>query len=188
MFRIESRVDGTADAVAVPVDGFTLAAKYPTTQVPSPDVAGSFAGGQTVVAQDIVFTTVAGLRGTVRYAGGTIVTSASVSVSGTYNASPYTRSTTVASDGSFSFKGLPPIALTIAVAIPHPQGTATTGTAAVTLTAGQAQDVVVTMPPTGTVQGTVLSGGGSSVANVTVELAGSDSFQRIATSSTSGLY
>jgi hypothetical protein len=188
LFRIESRIDGTSNAVAVPVSAFRLAAKYPATQVPSPDVAGAFASGQTIAAQDIVFTTVASLGGTVRYASGTVVTSGSVTVSGTYNGSPYARSTTVASDGSFSFKGLPPIALTIAATIPHPQGTATTGTAAVTLTAGQAEDVVVTMPSTGSVQGTVTTGGGVPAAGVSVELAGSGGFARTGTTNTSGAY
>jgi hypothetical protein len=188
LFRIESQIDGTGSAVAAPIDSFTLVANYPGTQVPSPAIVGGFGSGQSTAVQDIVFTTVASLRGTVRYASGTVVTSGSVTVSGTYNASPYARSTTIAADGSFSFNGQPPIALTIAVTIPHPQGTAATGTAAVTLAAGQAQDVVVTMPPVGTVQGTVTTGGGAPAANVMVELAGSGGFGRTATTSTSGAY
>ena len=128
----------------------------------------------------------AALRGVVKRSDGTAVTSGTVTLSGTYNGSNYARTAQHRIGRELLVRGQPAIAVTLTAWVPHPQGTANSGTLAATLSAGQAtQDVTITLPGTGSVTGTVRTGAGTAAANVAVSLSGS-AFSRSMRTDTAG--
>jgi 5-hydroxyisourate hydrolase-like protein (transthyretin family) len=184
-FRIEGVLNGASNSHSVSLEAFSLAAAYPSTNLAAPVVTGAFASGQSLVAQNIVFTTASAVRGHVKRSDGTAVVSGTVTLAGTFNGSNYARSASIGSDGSFSFAGQPPIAVTLTASVPHSQGTANTGTAGATLASAQTQDVTITLPGTGSVAGTVKTGAGTAAADVAVSLSG-NGFSRSMRTDTAG--
>ena len=184
-FRIDGVVNGPSGSFPVSLEAFSLAGIYPGTGIAAPVVTGAFAAGQSLAAQNIVFSTASGIRGVVRRSDGTAVNSGTVTLSGTFNGSYYARSAPIGSDGSFSFAGQPPIGATLTASIPHSQGTANGAALTATLTAGQTADVTITLPATGSVAGTVRTGAGAAAANVAVSLS-AGGFSRTMRTDTAG--
>ncbi|MCU1382031.1 MAG: LamG domain protein jellyroll fold domain protein [Acidobacteria bacterium] len=85
---------------------FTVQAKDPTTGALSLVVPLSLAPGQTSVTQDLSFTTVGVLRGTVRFGTGALATAGTVTITGGSPAA--TLVVPIASDGTFAGVALAP--------------------------------------------------------------------------------
>ncbi len=164
----------------VPVDSFSLQATYNNFQsFKSPVVIGAFAPGATVATQNVVFSNDGVVRGTVRrdgfpISGGfvQVFDSQFFNFFGTYN---------IAADGSYLVPILVPGNYQIRASDPVPQGgTELFGIAVSTVTAGQTTSADIVIQPTGTISGTVFTGGGAPAAGIQVNLNG---VERIGTSS-----
>ena len=156
----------------VPVDSFSLQATYNNFQsFKSPVVIGAFAPGTTVATQNVVFTNDGVVRGTVRRDGFPIgggfvqvFDSQFFNFFGTYN---------IAADGSYLIPILVPGNYQIRASDPVPQGgTELFGIAGAAVTAGQTTSADRAIQPTGTISGTVFTGGGAPAAGIQVNLNG----------------
>jgi Carboxypeptidase regulatory-like domain len=188
MFTFAGVINATGSSKAIPADAFTLQAKSPFSGAVSQSVPGAFASGQTTAAQDVVFANTSTIVGTVRRTSGAVVTSGSLSLTG--SGLPFGSMTgSVRTDGTFSLSGVPPGTYTLTVTVNNPQGTAWTTSVGVTTVAGQPTAVNVVMPATGTVQGVVSRPNGVPSVGARVVLRDATyAFQRSATADTSGAY
>ncbi|MEE8522766.1 MAG: Ig-like domain-containing protein, partial [Thermoanaerobaculia bacterium] len=170
----------------VPRAGFTVDATHRFTRVVSPAYAGDFPSGGPSAAQDVVFVDTSAVEGTVRRAGGNVVSFGDVVLRAREQLINVLDP--IAADGSFAFTGLPPELYSLVASQPHPQGSALR-TAGSALVADGGQNVLadLTMPPTGGVEGTVSTGDGFPGIGVDVVLRGPD-FLRFTASDTGGQY
>ena len=86
----------------VAIDAFDLQATDALTSVASPTVSGSFAGGQTTAARDVVFSNTGVVRGLVRRLGAPVA-GAPVSLAG----AAFTATVSTGADGRYFLPGLP---------------------------------------------------------------------------------
>ena len=150
----------------MPLEPFTLIATNPSTGSQLGAVAGAFEQGASAATRDLILSDTGVLNGLVRRHNGQAVTSGTVFASG-----PAFRSMTLSATGSFLISGLPSGAYQLTASVPHPQGSALTGTQSVQVIAGQQSTATITLESTGRVSGVVRQPGGAPAASVTVSLA-----------------
>ncbi|MGL6078503.1 carboxypeptidase regulatory-like domain-containing protein [Methyloversatilis discipulorum] len=164
---------GSASVRAVPQDRFRLYATHPSTREQSPTVAAGFEAAQPLRIADVAFVNTGLLKGTVRRAGGALVTSGSVTIPYRYpSGSQVTLSASIGSDGGYLFTGLIPGDYLPQATLSHPQGQPVTGSAAGPASVPAAETTVadVTLEPTGEVTGIVRAANGDPAVGVTVQL------------------
>lgn len=160
----------------VPVDDYTVQATHNFSGIPSPVFNGSFLPDTLSSTRNIAFTNTGILRGTIRTStGGALPEGRSGTVrvfAG--NGLPSSRTVSFNSTGEFRFPGLPAGAYNMRVRYFHPQGSSQDTFLNPTVTAGVVNTFDVTLPPTGTVTGTVVQGDGVTLSpNTYVEIRGS---------------
>jgi hypothetical protein len=177
----------------VPLDGFEVRAKHPTTGFWSPLDLGALSDAQPAATQNVLFSETAGVRGFVRRHTGAPVTVGTVTaVRGTITVA----TVPIGSDGSYSIGGLEVAALpyTLTATLPgHPQGTGLRSIPATSpVTAGQFTTTDIAIVPTGTLEGTLLDSGGAPVPSRSVEWYQGDpaspTFRRAATTDAAGRF
>lgn len=190
---VTSDSNGNFTFANVPVDSFSLQGNYTFLGIQSPQVAGGFAPGTTATVQNVVFSNTGVVRGTVRRNAFPInsgfvqvLTSQGFSFFGSYN---------IAADGSYVVPVLVPGNYLVLASEPELQGTQLFGIAGATVVAAQATATDIAIQPTGTVSGTVLTGGGAPAAGVQVQISGTErigilneGFGRSTTTDASGNY
>lgn len=153
------------------LDSFTLLASHPRTGFASPATPGTFAVGETTATQNVVFSNLGVVRGTVRRASGTVVTSGTIEIRRT---SPsFSTSISIGADGSYVLGGIPVGTFALTAQESHPQGSGTPSAATpVTVTAGTSVTQDVVLLPTGALTGLLLSGTGVPQTNQWVYVEG----------------
>lgn len=169
-FKFQSVLSNTGNTLAVPMDAFTLQAVDPQTLLQSPATLGTFLQGFTAAQQNIVFTNSGLVTGTVRRSNQDVVSSGTVTISGT--GLQQTGQTNIASDGGYSFAGVPPGTYVLTATIPNSEGTPLTATITVNVSDDQTSNSDIVFAPTGGVTGTVSRTGGSPAINIPVQLHG----------------
>ena len=104
-FGFASTLNNSGSTLAVPIDAFTLIATDNQTGVISPATIGTFPAGLLTTTQNVVFTNSGLVTGTVKRDNGDVVSFGTVTISG--GALTQTASTAIASDGTYSFAGVP---------------------------------------------------------------------------------
>lgn len=172
-YALASAGFGTASVRAIPQDRFRLYATHPSTYETSPVVTAGFDAGQPVRVSDVAFVNTGLLKGTVRRAGGALVTSGSVSISYRHpSGSVSTLSTSIGSDGAYLYTGLIPGSYLPQASLSHPQGQPVTGSAGGPASVPAAETTVadITLEATGEVTGIVRAANGDPAVGVTVQL------------------
>jgi 5-hydroxyisourate hydrolase-like protein (transthyretin family) len=189
-FKFQSVLSNTGNTLAVPMDAFTLQAVDPQTGLQSPATLGTFLQGFTAAQQNVVFTNSGLVTGTVRRANQDVVSSGTVQISG--SGLQQTGQINIASDGIYSFAGVPPGSYVLTATISNSEGTPLTATITVNVADDQTSNADIVFAPTGGVTGTVSRTGGSPAINIPVQLHGknpdgSDLFRSVQTD-TAGHY
>ncbi|MGZ4843338.1 MAG: beta strand repeat-containing protein [Candidatus Angelobacter sp.] len=171
-YILASSFNNSGSSIPVPLDAFTVQAFHPFTGIASPAANGTFASGQTSAAQDVIFTNTGVVQGFVRRHTGAAVNNGSVELFGSsFNF------TSIKADGSYVLTGVPPGVFNLQAETSVPQGgTDLFGSNVVAVVAGQVSNANISIQPTGTVTGTVLSASGVPEANVAVSLQGFTTF------------
>ncbi|MBS1818371.1 MAG: carboxypeptidase regulatory-like domain-containing protein [Acidobacteria bacterium] len=166
----------------VPLDGFTLSAKYPNTQYTfSPTITAALSNAQASLTRDVPFSTSGILKGIVRRQNGQPVAGARVE-------NVYFSTVTTGADGRYFFGGVPAGTPTLRGTVDHPQGTALNILPqTVALAAGQVRDDVLLVEPTGAVTGTVRDADGNIQIGRPITLTAT-SFSRYTTSDSAGRF
>jgi hypothetical protein len=189
-FGFTPSLSTTGSTVAIPVDAFTLLATDRQTGLVSPTTLGSFPDGLITAIQNVVFSNSGLVTGTVRRDNGDVVSFGNVRISG--NALPQPATANIASDGTYSFAGVPPGNYTLLATLPNSEGTALTATATVQVVLDQTSTADITFAPTGGVTGIVRRISGDVVANLPVQLHGQNpdgtDLSRQVRSDTAGTY
>ncbi len=174
-YSLAARFNNTGSSLPVPRQAFTAEAGHPTTGVISAPAAGDFPGGASPAMQDILFTGTGLITGTVRRPDGTVASAGTVVLTGGGLLGSFTAA--IAVDGRYDFAGLPPATYTLVATIP----TGVTGTTSAAVLAGQQTVADITLVPTGTLRGTVRTGGGAPAVDVAVVLSGGDLTREVRT-------
>ncbi|HEX3153214.1 MAG TPA: carboxypeptidase regulatory-like domain-containing protein [Candidatus Angelobacter sp.] len=169
-FGFNSSLSTTGSTVAIPVDAFTLVATDRQTGLLSPTTLGSFPDGLITAIQNVVFSNSGLITGTVRRDNGDVVSFGNVRISGSALAQSATAN--IATDGTYSFAGVPPGNYTLLATLPNSEGTALTAVATVQVIQDQSSTADITFAPTGGVTGVVRRTSGEVVANLSVQLHG----------------
>jgi protocatechuate 3,4-dioxygenase beta subunit len=153
--------------IAVPLEGFNVFATHPVTGVVSPSFSGALSATAAAADQPIVFSNTGQLQGTVFVNATTVVASGTVTIASTALAQPVVLQ--IQGDGTYSVSGLPVGAYT---ATANVTGTLLSGSVTVQIANGQTATGNITIVMGGTVQGQVLSAGGTNtpLPNITVYL------------------
>ncbi|MFL6388274.1 MAG: carboxypeptidase regulatory-like domain-containing protein [Terriglobales bacterium] len=189
-FGFSPRLSTTGSTVAIPVDAFTLLATDQQTGLISPTTLGSFPDGLITTIQNVVFSNSGLVTGTVRRDNGDVVSFGTVRISGSGLPQPATAN--IATDGTYSFAGVPPGNYTLLATLPNSEGTALTAIATVQVVLDQTSTADITFAPTGGVTGIVRRTSGEVVANLSVQLHGQNpdgtDLSRQVRSDTAGTY
>lgn len=189
-FGFTPSLSTTGNTVAIPVDAFTLLATDRQTGLISPTTLGSFPDGLITTIQNVVFSNSGLVTGTVRRDNGDVVSFGNVRISG--SALPQPASANIATDGTYSFAGVPPGSYTLLATLPNSEGTALTATATVQVVQDQTSTADITFAPTGGVTGVVRRTSGEVVVNLPVQLHGQNpdgtDLSRQVRSDTAGTY
>jgi hypothetical protein len=186
-YNVAAQFNDLGGSLPVPVSGFVMQATIPGTNLQSPSTLGSFPAGSVTTQQNIVFTGLGALKGTVRKADGSLVTSGTVSIQGQavvllsplltaaaliqQNGGSIFASVPIGADGTYSIVSLPSGFYTLVASVPNAQaGPPNTGTAGVSITAGQDATADITLRPVGGATGTVFSTTNVPVPDLTVAL------------------
>jgi hypothetical protein len=172
-FAFRSASSGSASVRAIAQDRFRLFATHPLTREESPVVTAGFDAGQTTRSSDVAFVNTGLLKGTVRRAGGVLVSGGSASIPYRYPAgNSTTLSAPIGADGSYVFTGLIPGDYLVSATQPHPQGQPILGSASGPASVPAAETTVadVTMEPTGELTGVVRAANGDPAVGVSVQL------------------
>lgn len=172
-YALSSANFGSSSVRAIAQDRFRLSASHPSTREVSPTVASAFAPAEPVRVADVAFVNTGLLKGTVRRAGGELVSNGSVSIPYRYpSGSSTTLSASIRSDGSYLFTGLIPGSYLAQATLSHPQGQPVTGSATgpAAVPAAEVTIADIAMEPTGEVTGTVRAANGDPAVGVTVQL------------------
>jgi Carboxypeptidase regulatory-like domain/Bacterial TSP3 repeat len=171
-YNFVSSFNNSGSSIPVPIDAFTVQAIHPFTGIQSPAAGGTFAPDQTTADQDVTFTNTGVVRGFVFRHNGAAVNNGSVELFG--NSFNFTS---INPDGSYILTGVPPGVFNLQAETAVPQGGSDLfGRNVVAVVAGQSSNANISIEPTGTVTGTILTAGGAAAANVAVSLQGSTSF------------
>jgi protocatechuate 3,4-dioxygenase beta subunit len=185
-YSLAAELNDLGSSVVVPASSFTVLAIIPGSSLQSPSTVGNFPTGSLTAQQDIVFTDLGTLTGTVRRATGDLATSGTVRIQGT---PPVPEITTLAaaaalggsgstivtvpirSDGTYSIAGLPTGSYTLIASVPNLQtGPPNTGTTTVFLNAGEDAIADITLQSVGSATGTVFSVSNVPVPGLTIAL------------------
>jgi hypothetical protein len=169
-FNVIASLSNSGSTLAVPVDAFTLVATDFQSGLVSPATIGNFPAGLITTTQNIVFTNSGLVTGTVKRDNGDVVSFGTVAVSGTNLTQ--TAFTNIASDGTYSFAGVPPGTYTLVASIPNSEGTPLTASTTTSVVLDQSSTADITFAPTGGVTGTVRRTTGEAVVNIPVQLHG----------------
>jgi Carboxypeptidase regulatory-like domain/Bacterial TSP3 repeat/Bacterial Ig-like domain (group 2) len=169
-FSFAATQNTNGNTLAVPFDAFTLVATDQQTGVVSPSTIGNFQSGLLNAIQNVVFTNSGLVTGTVRRSNGDVVSFGTVGISGG-NLSQ-TATANIASDGTYSFAGVPPGNYVLVATIPNSEGTPLTATATTQVFLEQTSNVDITFAPTGGVTGVVRRTTGEVGVNLSVQLHG----------------
>ena len=153
--------------IAVPLEGFNVFATHPVTGVVSPSFSGALASTASTAEQPIVFSNTGQLQGTVFVNATTVVANGTVTITSTALAQPVVLP--IQGDGTYSVSGLPVGSYT---ATANVTGTFLSGSVTVQIANGQTATGNITIIMGGTLQGQVLSAGGTNtpLPNITVYL------------------
>ncbi|MFS2002526.1 carboxypeptidase regulatory-like domain-containing protein [Duganella sp. CT11-25] len=190
-YALAGKLDGSADAMALPLYGFDLDAVHPQTRAASSATVGDFPADGGAVAQDLTFNGTATLRGVVRRNGGTLMADSDVWVMLDAGQRYQVRS---GADGSYALTGLPPRDYPVQASKDHPQMNVGSccgieGKTQVAAVAGATTVADITLEQVGAVSGIVRAANGDPVVGAQLRL--SDSLQRAArltVSDTAGRY
>jgi len=189
-FGFASSLSTTGSTLAIPVDAFTLVATDRQTGLISPTTLGSFPSGLIATTQNVVFSNSGLVTGTVRRDNGDVVSFGNVRISGSALLQPAIAN--IATDGTYSFAGVPPGSYTLLATLPNSEGTALTATATVQVVQDQTSTADITFAPTGGVTGVVRRTSGEVVVNLPVQLHGQNpdgtDLSRQVRSDTAGTY
>ena len=189
-FGFNPSLSTTGNTVAIPADAFTLVATDRQTGLVSPTTLGSFPDGLITAIQNVVFSNSGLVTGTVRRDNGDVVSFGNVKIFG--NALPQAATASIATDGTYSFAGIPPGNYTLVATLPNSEGTALTATATAQVIQDQTSNVDITFAPTGGVTGVVRRTSGEVVVNLSVQLHGQNpdgtDLSRQVRSDTAGTY
>ncbi len=189
-FGFSPRLSTTGSTVAIPVDAFTLLATDQQTGLISPTTLGSFPNGLITAIQNVVFSNSGLVNGTVRRDNGDVVSFGTVRISGSGLSQPATAN--IATDGTYSFAGVPPGNYTLLATLPNSEGTGLTAIATVQVVLDQTSTADITFAPAGGVTGIVRRTSGEVVANLSVQLHGQNpdgtDLSRQVRSDTAGTY
>jgi hypothetical protein len=189
-FGFSPRLSTTGSTVAIPVDAFTLLATDQQTGLISPTTLGSFPDGLITAIQNVVFSNSGLVTGTVRRDNGDVVSFGNVRISG--SGLPQAATANIATDGTYSFAGVPPGNYTLLATLPNSEGTALTAIATVQVVLDQTSTADITFAPTGGVTGIIRRTSGEVVANLSVQLHGQNpdgtDLSRQVRSDTAGTY
>src|SRR5215471_18141364 len=169
-FSFHSSLSNSGNTVAVPTDAFTLQATDFQTGLVSPTTLGSFLPGFIQAQQNITFSNSGLVSGTVRRANQDVVSFGTVQISG--GTLPQAAFTTIASDGVYSFAGVPPGTYTLVATIPNSEGTPLTASTTTSVADDQTSNADIIFAPTGGVTGTVSRTNGVPVISIGVQLHG----------------
>jgi hypothetical protein len=169
-FGFASAINNSGSTRAIPIDAFTLIATDNQTGVISPATIGNFPAGLLTTTQNVVFTNSGLVTGTVKRDNGDVVSFGTVTING--GALTQSASTSIASDGTYSFAGIPAGSYTLTATLPNSEGSALTATTSTTVVLDQTSTADITFAPTGGVSGTVRRTNGQAVVNIPVQLHG----------------
>jgi len=188
IFSFSTRLGRGASNRVIPVAGYELAATHPLLDLEAAsagtaldfepvavlDAAGDpvldGAGNpltRPVATRDVIFDTGA-LRGTVRRADGTVVSTGTVHVTGSALLGAVTAGIGV--DGGYEVQGLEPGAYTVLATLPVPGGTPLSASTSASVVLGEETVADIDFAATGAVAGSVRNGAGSPAVNVRVRL------------------
>ncbi|MGZ4875462.1 MAG: beta strand repeat-containing protein, partial [Candidatus Angelobacter sp.] len=169
-FSFSSTINNSGSTLAVPVDAFTLIATDNQTGVISPATIGNFPAGLLTTTQNVVFTNSGLVTGIVKRDNGDVVSFGTVTIGG--GTLTQTASTAIASDGTYSFAGIPAGSYTLVASLPNSEGSPLTASTSTTVVLDQTSIADITFAPTGGVSGTVRRTTGQAVVNISVQLHG----------------
>jgi 5-hydroxyisourate hydrolase-like protein (transthyretin family) len=186
-FALQGAQTSTSQIAVSSGDSFTLTARHPESQVDAPPVTGAFADGETLSTRDVVFSNTGLVQGLVKRHNGTPVTTGAVTL--TVGSIGINR--TIGATSSFLYTGIPAGGATLK-ATHTPSGASgtspsLTGTAAITVTAGQKTTQDVLLESTGAVTGLVRTAADAPAIGVTVYLERTG-FARSTTTDSAGRY
>jgi hypothetical protein len=168
-FSFAPTFDDFGGTVAVPIDSFTLQATHPFTGVQSPILTDNFPAGHISIAETLVFTNTGVVTGVVSRAG-VAVTNGVVSVNNFFF-----DQTNINTDGTYTLTGLLPGTYSLLAQTSVPEGgTGLFGSATAAVFAGQTSNANISIQPTGTVTGTVITATGVPAPQVFVQISGTD--------------
>jgi len=147
---------GAIGGNAIPNEGFTVTATHPRTQVISPPTTGAFPTGQTLAAQDIVFSNTGILKGTVSRGPTVLNVSGTISLTGANLAQAQVYP--IATDGTYAITGLPAGNYFVSASVTN---TLLTGTTTAGVQVGQTTVANITIGVSGNIQGLVTRPNGS---------------------------
>jgi hypothetical protein len=169
-FAFKASLSNSGNTLAVPADAFTLQAVDQQTGLQSPTTLGNFLAGFTQAQQNIVFSNSGLVSGTVRRANQDVVSFGSVQISG--GGLNQTAFVNIATDGTYSFAGVPPGTYTLVATIPNSEGSPLTASTTTNVSDDQTSTTDIIFAPTGGVTGTVTRTNGSPAINLPVQLHG----------------
>ena len=203
-FEFRSTLDGTANNYVIPVDNFTLSAKYARTNASSSTSIGQFPTGQTSVVQNLIFNGTGDVRGTVKRHSNALLAGVDLILCEFDNRAlcqvQRTNFTTGLADSSYVMFANPPRDYFLFAQKDHPQQQSVQGyfgnrpiygRAETTVTAGDVAISNVFMEPTGSISGLVRDAKNNPVVNAIVSLyleALPSQIARVTSTDTSGRY
>lgn len=159
---------------------FTLSALNTLTGTVPAGTPGDFPSGQTTVTQNLVFANTGAVRGTVRR-GATAVGSGSITLTSTGSTSSFFASFNIATNGTYSFTGVP-----VGTYLLHANVSGVQGDAAVTITTTLSSvDVAI---GAGTASGTITFVSGAPAQGASVQVVGPSFFSATVTTNAAGAY
>lgn len=169
-FSFQSSLSNSGNTLAVPIDAFTLQATDLQTGLQSPMTLGNFLQGFIQAQQNVTFSNSGLVTGTVRRANQDVVSFGTVQISG--EGLLQAATTNIASDGVYSFAGIPPGTYTLVATIPNSEGSALTASTTTVVADDQTSAADIVFAATGGLTGTVSRTGGIPVVNISVQLHG----------------
>ena len=174
-----------SDTFKIPVDGFTVTARHPVSEVV---VVGDFSSDAFDLSNqavgDIAFSGTGTLQGTVRAFDGTVASTGYVEIFSDFL--PYAKKRSVSVDGYFEFGGLRPGNYSLVATRPGENGGSVGGTANVLVTENSVVIQDITLAQVNSVSGTVFNAGGGVESGLTVTLRDALGISRTISTGTGG--